>query len=64
MTQQTWLSSADLADVLGVSKYWVQSQVTARALPHHRVGRLVRFSPEDVRRIHALMQVEPSPRRR
>ncbi len=49
--ETSWLDSAALAALLGLSKSWVQDEVTAKRLPHHRVGRLVRFSPADVRAI-------------
>lgn len=37
-----------LAAELGVPWTWVRDKVTARQLPHHRYGRHVRFTPEDV----------------
>ena len=37
-----------LAAELGVPRTWVRDKVTARAIPHHRYGRHVRFTPEDV----------------
>lgn len=59
-----WLNCAQLAQVLGMSKSWVQEQVTAKALPHHRVGRYVRFSPADVRAIERSTAVAPADRPR
>lgn len=59
-----WLDCAGLAKVLGVSKCWVQTQVTARTLPFHRVGRLVRFSPEDVQAIERSTAVKPADKTR
>jgi excisionase family DNA binding protein len=58
----TWLDCAGLAQVLGVSKFWVQERVTAKQLPHHRIGRLVRFSPDDVRAIERSTAVAPADR--
>jgi excisionase family DNA binding protein len=43
-----WLKPAQLAEKLGVSTWWVQTEVTAGRIPFHRVGRLTRFSPADV----------------
>jgi excisionase family DNA binding protein len=59
MTAQSWLSSEQLAEVLGVSKKWVADRVTNKTLPHHRVGRLVRFTPADVQAIDRQMAVTP-----
>lgn len=56
---EAWLTSEQLAAVLGVNASWVERQVAARALPHHRVGRLVRFTPADVRAIEKSMAVTP-----
>ncbi len=65
MTADRWLDCADLAAHLNVSKGYVQTQVTAGRYPHHRVGRLVRFSPADVRAIERAAEVTPTslPRR-
>lgn len=57
---EAWLTSEQLAGVLGVHLRWVQERVTARALPHHRVGRLVRFTPEDLKAIEKSMAVKPT----
>jgi excisionase family DNA binding protein len=54
------LTSTEVAELLGVSKWWVQEQVTAKAIPHHRVGRLVRFSPADIRAIEQRTAVVPT----
>ncbi|MDR7278899.1 helix-turn-helix domain-containing protein [Catenuloplanes atrovinosus] len=42
------LNIAELAEHLGVPRSWVRDKVTEHALPHRRVGRHVRFAPEDV----------------
>lgn len=57
-----WLGSQELADLLGMSKGWVQEQVTAKALPHHKVGRVTRFSPADVRAIERATAVPAADR--
>jgi excisionase family DNA binding protein len=59
-----WLKPQELADLLGMSKYWVQERVTAKALPHHRVGRCTRFCPECVERIQRSTAVVPADRPR
>lgn len=46
-----WLKPEELAELLGMSKGWVQEQVTVGALPHQKVGRLTRFSPANLREI-------------
>lgn len=45
---EKWLDKEQLAEVLGVSVSWVRNKVTERAIPHRRVGKHVRFAPEDV----------------
>lgn len=42
-----------LADLLNMSREWVRKQVQARAIPHHRFGRLIRFDAADVTAIMA-----------
>lgn len=59
MSTSAWLTSEQLAAVLGVNKKWVQDRVTDKTLPHHRVGRLVRFTPDDVKAIERQMAVAP-----
>lgn len=48
---EQWLDKKQLAAVLNVTESWVRNKVTARELPHRRVGRHVRFAPEDVQAI-------------
>lgn len=59
MSETPWLNCEELAAVIGMSKSWVQDQVTKKAIPHHRVGRLVKFSPGDVRAIERSTAVAP-----
>jgi len=42
------LTIPELAELLQVSDKWVKRKIAARQLPHHRRGRLVRFTPDDV----------------
>lgn len=44
----------EVAKLLGVSKKWVQRRVQSGAMPHRRLGRLVRFYPEDLVEIERL----------
>lgn len=36
-----------MATELGVPESWVRDRVKARAIPHHRYGKHVRFTDED-----------------
>jgi excisionase family DNA binding protein len=40
-----------LADYLGVPRTWVRDMVTARQIPFRKIGRHVRFHPDDVAEI-------------
>lgn len=42
-----------LADLFGVGKDWVYTAVEAGLIPHTRIGRLIRFTPEQVAEILA-----------
>lgn len=53
------LTVQELADLLQMSPRWVRQQVAARAIPHHRRGRLVRFTPADVAAIREDMGAQP-----
>ncbi|MET7705440.1 hypothetical protein [Micromonospora sp. NPDC005413] len=56
---QKWLDKTQLAARLQVSVSLVDLKVAGREIPHHRVGRLVRFTPADIAEIERLMQ-EPT----
>ncbi|MFG2165555.1 helix-turn-helix domain-containing protein [Micromonospora chersina] len=43
-----WLDIDQYADLLGVPRTWVRDKVTSREIQHRRVGRHVRFAPEDI----------------
>jgi excisionase family DNA binding protein len=49
---------ADVVEYLGVSASWVYLHVSLGDLPYLRVGGLLRFSPEAVRR-YALGEQQP-----
>lgn len=47
------LSIAEAAELLAVPPSWLRDKVTARQVPHTRLGRHVRFTPDQLRRIIA-----------
>lgn len=49
---------------LGMSESWLRKQVAAELVPYTRLGRAVRFTPEQIATILASNAVEPAPRRR
>lgn len=48
-TEAPWLTAAELAAILRKTERWVTDQCEGEDsdFPHHRVGRDLRFSPED-----------------
>jgi excisionase family DNA binding protein len=46
----TLISKADLAEWLGISPRTVDEWVRNREVPFVRVGRLVRFEPDEIRK--------------
>ena len=62
-------TTAEAADMLGVSYDWLKKQLTARRFTHVRFGRSVRLTEEHVQQIVAACEFEridqrPKPRRR
>jgi excisionase family DNA binding protein len=45
-----WLSVAEIAEYLGVSKDTIYTWIDARGMPAHRLGRLWKFRREEVDR--------------
>lgn len=43
-----WLSVAEIADYLGVSKDTVYAWILAKSLPGHKVGRFWKFKKEEI----------------
>lgn len=41
------------AEELGLPRSWLRDKVTAHAVPHHRYGKHVRFTTEDLAAIRA-----------
>ena len=58
-TQQEWPDIDAYAKKIGVGRSWVRNAVTARQIHHSRVGRHVRFSPEDQARNAAMWAQVP-----
>jgi excisionase family DNA binding protein len=50
---------AEAAAQLGVSESWLAKAVTARKVPHHRLGRVVVFYADDIAEIMAMHKVVP-----
>ncbi|WP_410055474.1 helix-turn-helix domain-containing protein [Phycicoccus sp. M110.8] len=55
-------SYADTAKLLGVTQRWLEDQVQRRRVPHHRLGRQVRFSASDIEEIEKDARVRAQPR--
>jgi excisionase family DNA binding protein len=43
------IDAREAAELLGVPYTWLLAEARARRIPHHRLGRYVRFSPADLR---------------
>lgn len=56
------LTYAEAAKRLGVTPRWLEDQVQHRRLPHHRFGRQVRFTENDITTILEDSRVRPLPR--
>jgi len=54
-----YLSPQELATMLGVSKLTVYGWTSRQQIPFYRIGRLVRFRPEEVERWLTERKVEP-----
>jgi excisionase family DNA binding protein len=48
------LDKEQMAAKLGVSVHWVAKMVSARLIPHTRIGKHVRFAPHHVAQIVAM----------
>lgn len=55
----TWLLPTDLAALLQVNVRTIQRWCTDRKLPHRRIGKTIRFTPDDVREIEEAYSVRP-----
>jgi len=45
---ERWLSVAEIAEYLGVSKDTIYTWITKRQLPAHKIGKLWKFKTEEV----------------
>lgn len=54
------LGVLELADRLGTSERFVRRLVSERRVPFHKVGKFVRFDPEDIEVWLADHRVEPT----
>lgn len=54
----TWILPADLAHTMSVSPRTIQKWCRERRIPHVRVGRVYRFTPEMVQQIADAYRVE------
>lgn len=53
LTIEVLLTIAEAAALLRVPEGWLRKKVTARAVPHTRLGKHVRFSAEHLRQLVA-----------
>lgn len=55
--ESAWWTASQFAAQLGIEPIWLENRCAPRCkepLPHQRVGRLLRFSPEDRAAIKAM----------
>lgn len=57
------LTAVEAGRLLGVHPRWLLAQARERRVPHHRLGRQVRFSEAQIREILAATEVRPCPPR-
>jgi excisionase family DNA binding protein len=48
MTDLRLLDAAGLAELLDIPKTWLLAEARAERIPHVRLGRYVRFDPQEV----------------
>jgi len=51
MEQNTLLKAAEAARALGVSPFTIRAWTFQKLLPHVKLGRAVRYRPEDIEKI-------------
>lgn len=59
-----WLDLTAAAQVLGVHPDWLYKRCTAKTIPHHKVGRRIRFTPTDLAAIERSTSVPVADPRR
>jgi excisionase family DNA binding protein len=57
------LTAVEAGGLLGVNPRWLLAEARERRVPHHRLGRQVRFSEAQIREILAATEVRPYPSR-
>lgn len=57
------LTIAQAAERLNVPYTWLRDKVTARQVPHHRLGKHVRFTEDDLDQLLARSTQAPTPSR-
>lgn len=45
---KTWFSVSEIAQFLGVSKETIYSMTTSKKMPHHKIGRLLKFNRDEI----------------
>lgn len=60
---QQLLTAVEAGRLLGVNPRWLLAQARERRVPHHRLGRQVRFSEAQIREVLAATEVRPCPPR-
>ncbi|NWN89220.1 MAG: helix-turn-helix domain-containing protein [Micrococcaceae bacterium] len=53
-----WWTTADLAGMLSVSEATVRRRAASGQWPHQRIGRLYRFTDDDIQEIKAKLTAE------
>lgn len=48
MTGERLMTAPEVADLLAVPESWVREAARSGAIPHHKIGRYVRFRESDV----------------
>lgn len=52
---------AEVAELLGCSKWWVEEQVRQKRVTHQRYGRgVIRFTPAQIEELRELATVQPA----
>lgn len=55
------LSISEAADYLNTTQRWLRRAVFERRVAYHKLGRLLRFDPDDLDRYLEANRVEPQP---
>lgn len=58
MKSEQWWSTEDLAQMLNISEATVRRRARTGQWPHQKIGRLYRFTNEDIQEIKELLTVD------